>query len=117
MWVVAASALVLAAGQSFTEHIRNSKFSSRARESALLLSQQLCQQKMPDRALLKFSHWSFANDSVLHKLPVDPERKNYVHKVPNAIFSFVLPTPLAPPPTLVAIADGPLSDLLDLVPW
>lgn len=116
MWVVAASALVLAAGQSFTEHIRNSKFSSRARESALLLSQQLCQQKMPDRALLKFSQWSFANDSVLHKLPVDPERKNYVHKVPNAIFSFVLPTPLAPPPTLVAIADGPLSDLLDLDP-
>ena len=42
--------------------------------------------------------------------------RNYVRKVPNAIFSFVLPTPLAPPPTLVAIADGPLSDLLDLDP-
>ena len=115
MWV-AVSALVLAAGQSFTDHIRNSKFSSRARESAFLLSQQLCQQNVADRTLLRFSQWSFANDTVLHKLPVDPERKNYVRKVSNAIFSSVLPTPLNPPPTLAAIADAPLVDLLDLDP-
>lgn len=115
MWV-AVSALAVATGQSFTDHIRNSKFSSRARESAFLLSQQLCQQNMADRTLFKFSEWSFANDTVLHKLPVDPERKNYVRKVPNAIFSFVLPTPLNPPPTLAAIADAPLANLLDLDP-
>lgn len=115
MWV-AVSALVVATGQSFTDHIKNSKFSSRARESAFLLSQQLCQQNMADRTLFKFSEWSFASDTVLHKLPVDPERKNYVRKVPNAIFSFVLPTPLNPPPTLAAIADAPLADLLDLDP-
>ena len=115
MWV-AVSALVLVAGQSFTDHIRNSKFSSRARESAFLLSQQLCQQNVADRTLLRFSQWSFANDTVLHKLPVDPERKNYVRKVSNAIFSSVLPTPLNPPPTLAAIADAPLVDLLDLDP-
>ena len=115
MWV-AVSALVLVAGQSFTDHIRNSKFSSRARESAFLLSQQLCQQNVADRTLLRFSQWSFANDTVLHKLPVDPERKNYVRKVSNAIFSSVLPTPLNPPPALAAIADAPLVDLLDLDP-
>ena len=115
MWV-AVSALVLATSQSFTNHIRNSKFSSRARESGFFLSQQLCQQNVADRTLLKFSQWSFANDTVLHKLPVDRERKNYVRKVSNAIFSSVLPTPLNPPPILAAIAIAPLADLLDLDP-
>lgn len=115
MWV-AVSALVLATSQSFTNHIRNSKFSSRARESGFFLSQQLCQQNVADRTLLKFSQWSFANDTVLHKFPVDPERKNYVRKVSNAIFSSVLPTPLNPPPILAAIANAPLADLLDLDP-
>lgn len=66
--------------------------------------------------LLKFSEWSFSNTSVLLQLPVDPETRNFVRKVPNAIFSVVLPTPLSSPPILVAIADTALSELLDLDP-
>lgn len=117
IWMVLAFTLqLLAQGLGLMPQILNSEFSSHASRSAYQLSLQLCQKEPRTKVLLKFSDWSFTNDSILLELPIDSERKNYVRKVRDAIFSFVLPTPLTPPPKLVAVADGSLADLLDLEP-
>ena len=66
--------------------------------------------------LKKFSEWSFTSPSPLLGLPVDPEKKNFIRQVPNAIFSHCPPTPLSSPPTLAVLATGTLAELLDLDP-
>ena len=116
-WIALVLSLqLLSPGQGFMQQVLNSEFSSHSSRSAHQFSQQLCQKEPHAEVLFKFSEWSFSNDSILLELPVDSERKNYIRKVTDAIFSFVLPTPLIPAPTLVAIADGSLAELLDLEP-
>ena len=66
--------------------------------------------------LKTFSEWSFTSPSPLLRLPIDPERRNFIHQVPNAIFSQSLPTPLSSPPKLGVVASDTLADLLDLDP-
>ncbi|RYG68880.1 hypothetical protein EON64_04165, partial [archaeon] len=50
----------------------------------------------------------------LRSLPVDPIKENYVRQVPNAIFSFVNPTPVKDPKTVAYSAAA--LELLGLSP-
>ena len=65
--------------------------------------------------LMDFKQWDFMSSSVLLKVfPVDPERKNYVRQVRDAVFSYVRPVPLKYKPSLIAVSSEVLTELLDL---
>ena len=66
--------------------------------------------------LRQFREWRLTSPSPLLKLPVDPERRNFIRQVPKAIFSLVSPTPLSSPPMLAVVASDSLAGLLDLDP-
>jgi len=60
-----------------------------------------------------FSSWTFAN-SILHKLPIDHDKRNFVHEVKNSIFSQVSPTPLQNNPRLVLCSRSALENCLEI---
>ncbi|XP_078686672.1 protein nucleotidyltransferase YdiU-like [Branchiostoma floridae x Branchiostoma belcheri] len=73
--------------------------------------------KSEDHLIKSFEEWSFATDQVLlQTFPIDPERRNYVRQVRNAVFSVVEPTPFHTRVKLVAASDEVLQDILDLHP-
>ncbi|XP_071480901.1 protein adenylyltransferase SelO-like [Diadema antillarum] len=71
-----------------------------------------------NRALVAdIKEWNFPNyNSLRESFPIDPIEENYVRKVPRAVFSSVLPTPLKTSPRLVAFTPDVLQDILDLDP-
>lgn len=64
----------------------------------------------------EFHSWNFSIYSTLKtRFSIDPEVRNYVRKVSNALFSVVEPTPLSNI-NLVAVSDEALVDILNLSP-
>ena len=62
------------------------------------------------------NEWSFASQQMLlSTFPIDKERRNFVRKVENALFSVIHPTPLRKP-RLAAVNEDVLTSILNLDP-
>lgn len=60
--------------------------------------------------------WRFAHQQILDTFPVDPERRNFIRQVKNAVFSRVDPTPFKTKVQLAAYSDDALRTILDMSP-
>eukprot|EP00058_Branchiostoma_floridae_P008262 XP_002593750.1 hypothetical protein BRAFLDRAFT_124471 [Branchiostoma floridae] len=66
--------------------------------------------KSEDHLIRSFEDWRFAEDQLLLRtFPLDPEKKNYVRQVRDAVFSVVEPTPFNTRVKLVAASDEVLQ--------
>ena len=61
-----------------------------------------------------FNTWHFSSLSLLHRLPIDSDKRNVVRQVERAVFSPVNPTPFKGQCYLAAVSPRALEDLVDI---
>ncbi|XP_044280694.1 protein adenylyltransferase SelO-like isoform X2 [Varanus komodoensis] len=75
------------------------------------MDQEYCERK---RKLSSFAGWRLSTEKFTATFPIDHNQDNYVHEVPDVIFSVAYPTPFKSRVLLVAVSEEVLEDLLDL---